>query len=162
MRFEWDPSKASANLKKHQVSFDEAKSVFFDDFAVQFFDDEHSSNEERFIMLGMSSLALVEGQVEALRQLGYQYMPEHEIEMPQRRFFAKPTVRPRQFHLHAVIVGQTFWNEHLLFRDALRTDGRLAQAYALLKYSLAAQYKDDREGYTSAKASFIVSLIPER
>ena len=55
MRFEWDPSKASANLKKHQVSFDEAKSVFFDDFAVQFFDEEHSSDEERFIMLGMSS-----------------------------------------------------------------------------------------------------------
>jgi uncharacterized DUF497 family protein len=57
MRFDWDPSKAAANLKKHQVSFDEAKTVFFDDFAVQFFDDEHSQDEERFIMLGMSSNA---------------------------------------------------------------------------------------------------------
>jgi uncharacterized DUF497 family protein len=57
MRFDWDPAKATANLKKHQVSFDEAKTVFFDDFAVQFFDDEHSHNEERFIMLGMSSRA---------------------------------------------------------------------------------------------------------
>ena len=55
MRFEWEPSKASTNLRKHQVSFEEAKSVFFDDFAVQFFDEEHSSDEERFIMLGMSS-----------------------------------------------------------------------------------------------------------
>ncbi len=55
MQFEWDPSKASANLSKHQVSFDEAKTVFFDDFAVQFFDEEHSSDGERFIMLGMSS-----------------------------------------------------------------------------------------------------------
>ena len=55
MQFEWDPSKASANLNKHQVSFDEARTVFFDDFAVQFFDEEHSSDEERFIMLGMSS-----------------------------------------------------------------------------------------------------------
>jgi uncharacterized protein len=45
------------NLKKHQVSFDEAKTVFFDDFAVQFFDEEHSKNAERFIMLGMSSNA---------------------------------------------------------------------------------------------------------
>lgn len=55
MRFEWDPSKASTNLRKHRVSFEEAKSVFFDDFAVQFFDEAHSSDEERFIMLGMSS-----------------------------------------------------------------------------------------------------------
>ncbi|HRH16920.1 MAG TPA: BrnT family toxin [Aquabacterium sp.] len=55
MQFEWDPPKAAANLKKHQVSFDEAKSVFYDEFAVQFFDEEHSSDEERFLMLGMSS-----------------------------------------------------------------------------------------------------------
>ncbi|HSI50115.1 MAG TPA: BrnT family toxin [Ideonella sp.] len=54
MNFEWDRVKAAANLKKHQVSFEEAKSVFFDDFAVQFFDEDHSSTEERFIMLGMS------------------------------------------------------------------------------------------------------------
>ncbi len=57
MRFEWAPAKASANNKKHQVSFEEAQTVFYDDFAVQFFDDEHSVEEERFIMLGMSSTA---------------------------------------------------------------------------------------------------------
>lgn len=57
MRFDWDPAKAASNLKKHQVSFEEAKTVFFDDFAVQFFDDEHSQDEERFIMLGISSTA---------------------------------------------------------------------------------------------------------
>ena len=55
IKFEWDPTKAASNLKKHQVSFDEAKSVFYDEFAVQFFDEEHSSDEERFLMLGMSS-----------------------------------------------------------------------------------------------------------
>lgn len=55
MRFEWDPAKASANLRKHKVSFAEAQSVFYDDYAVQFFDEEHSTGEERFIMLGMSS-----------------------------------------------------------------------------------------------------------
>ncbi len=55
IKFEWDPSKAAANLKKHRVSFEEAKSVFYDEFAVQFFDEDHSSAEERFLMLGMSS-----------------------------------------------------------------------------------------------------------
>jgi uncharacterized DUF497 family protein len=57
IKFEWDESKAAANLKKHQVSFEEAKSVFFDEFGVQFFDEDHSFGEERFLMLGMSSEA---------------------------------------------------------------------------------------------------------
>ena len=55
IRFEWDEAKAVANLKKHQVSFEEAQSIFFDEFGVQFFDDDHSSGEDRFLMLGMSS-----------------------------------------------------------------------------------------------------------
>lgn len=55
IKFEWDLPKAVANLKKHQVSFEEAKSVFYDEFAVQFFDAGHSSDEDRFLLLGMSS-----------------------------------------------------------------------------------------------------------
>jgi uncharacterized DUF497 family protein len=55
IKFEWDATKAAANLKKHLVSFEEAKSIFFDEFSVQFFDDDHSFDEERFLMLGMSS-----------------------------------------------------------------------------------------------------------
>jgi uncharacterized protein len=57
IHFEWHAAKAASNLKKHQVSFADAKTVFYDDFAVQFFDDEHSSEEDRFLMLGMSSTA---------------------------------------------------------------------------------------------------------
>ena len=55
MRFEWDPVKAASNAKKHKVTFELAKSVFYDDFAVQFFDEEHSTDEDRFLLLGMSS-----------------------------------------------------------------------------------------------------------
>lgn len=54
-RFDWDPAKAASNFKKHGVSFEEAQSVFYDDFAIQFFDETHSSEEQRFLMLGMSS-----------------------------------------------------------------------------------------------------------
>lgn len=57
IEFEWDTAKAAANLKKHQVSFEEAKSVFYDEFAVQFFDEEHSSEEDRFLLLGLNSEA---------------------------------------------------------------------------------------------------------
>ncbi|BDU73584.1 BrnT family toxin [Mesoterricola silvestris] len=53
--FEWDPAKAIANKKKHGVTFEEAQSVFLDEFAVQFFDDQHSGDEDRFLMLGLSS-----------------------------------------------------------------------------------------------------------
>lgn len=55
IEFEWDQAKASANLRKHGVSFEEAQTVFYDEFAVQFFDDEHSGEEERFLLLGMST-----------------------------------------------------------------------------------------------------------
>lgn len=53
--FEWDNKKAKGNLKKHGVSFEEAQSVFFDDSAIQFWDDSHSKKEERFLMLGLSN-----------------------------------------------------------------------------------------------------------
>lgn len=55
IRFEWDSGKAAANLKKHGISFEEAQSVFYDEFAVQFFDDDHSMGESRFLLLGMST-----------------------------------------------------------------------------------------------------------
>ncbi|WP_366019628.1 BrnT family toxin [Nitrosomonas sp.] len=53
IKFEWDSNKAASNRKKHGISFEEAQSVFYDDFAVQFF-DEDSVSEDRFLMLGMS------------------------------------------------------------------------------------------------------------
>lgn len=55
IKFEWDSAKATANIKKHGVSFEEAQSAFYDEFAIQFFDDDHSSDGERFLLLGMST-----------------------------------------------------------------------------------------------------------
>jgi uncharacterized DUF497 family protein len=57
--FEWDPTKARANERRHGVSFEEAQSVFYDDFARQFYDPESSEAEDRFLMLGMSNRARV-------------------------------------------------------------------------------------------------------
>ena len=55
MRFQWDQSKNLANIKKHKISFEEAKTVFFDDNARLISDPEHSINEERFIILGITT-----------------------------------------------------------------------------------------------------------
>ncbi len=54
LQFEWDKKKEKINIKKHGVSFEEARTVFYDENAVQFFDPDHSDEEDRFILLGIS------------------------------------------------------------------------------------------------------------
>ena len=56
MKFEWDPKKADANLRKHGVSFDEAVSVFLDPLAASGPDPDHSIGEDRFVTFGQSRL----------------------------------------------------------------------------------------------------------
>ena len=53
--FIWDRNKAEINRKKHGVSFEEAASVFFIDGAEEFLDENHSFDEERFIVIGLSN-----------------------------------------------------------------------------------------------------------
>jgi len=54
MEFEWDRDKARANLSKHGVSFDEAKTVFDDPVYIDFYDPDHSDDEDRYIIVGQS------------------------------------------------------------------------------------------------------------
>ena len=56
MRFEWDAEKASINQKKHGVTFEEDQTVFGDYDALRIFDPDHSEDEDRFILLGMSAV----------------------------------------------------------------------------------------------------------
>ena len=55
LRFTWDKSKSKTNQKKHDISFEEAQTVFFDENAIEFFDPDHSGSEDRFLILGLSS-----------------------------------------------------------------------------------------------------------
>ncbi len=55
IEFEWDERKNKINLKKHGVSFEEAKECFEDEYGIVFFDAEHSKNEDRSILIGLSS-----------------------------------------------------------------------------------------------------------
>ena len=54
IRFEWDKNKDRENRRKHGISFDEAQTVFLDENAIRYFDPDHSEDEDRFIMLGIS------------------------------------------------------------------------------------------------------------
>jgi len=53
--FEWDPDKAEKNFRKHDVSFDEASSIFDDPLFITLLDEEHSISEERYITIGLSN-----------------------------------------------------------------------------------------------------------
>jgi len=52
--FSWDDRKNKINQKKHGVPFEEAQTAFFDEYAIEYFDPDHSKNEERYLMLGLS------------------------------------------------------------------------------------------------------------
>ena len=55
LRFEWDAAKSRNNRRNHGVSFEEARTVFYDENAIEFYDDAHSEWEDRFLLLGVSS-----------------------------------------------------------------------------------------------------------
>ena len=67
IRFEWDPRKARSNAQKHGVSFEEAQSVFLDEQALLLEDPEHSEDEDRFILLGLSASLRLLVVIHALR-----------------------------------------------------------------------------------------------
>ncbi len=59
LRFTWDPAKAEENQRKHDVAFDEARTVFSDEGALLIDDPDHSDDEERFVIIGFSSRARI-------------------------------------------------------------------------------------------------------
>lgn len=83
------------------------------------------------MMLGADSLLRIEALIPELAGLGYEVLPHNELKIPERRFFAKPLVRRRRSHLRGVVTGRPFWHEHVLFKDKLQSDARLADAYAI-------------------------------
>jgi len=111
------------------------------------------------LMPGLRSLGDAPHVISAMEELGYQYFPEYEDELPERRYFVRPpgpaNRHRRLFHIHAVETTTAFWRRHLAFRDHLRAHPDVAGEYAALKRRLAAEYGSDREGYTEAKTEFI-------
>lgn len=123
------------------------------------------------MMPGLRSLDDAMPLVPLLESIGYEYVPafEHDTPsgpgMPLRRYFRKDEHGERAYHLHAVEVGSSFWVEHLLFRDYLRTHPEDAAEYARVKRELASAYNatltpasDINIGYTDRKTDFIEAV----
>lgn len=114
------------------------------------------------IMVGVNRLSNAQECLAPLGSLGYDYQPEHEVTMPERRFFGKGKPPEAQhYHLHMVENGSEFWKRHLAFRDYLRTHPETSRRYCELKKKLASEHGSDREGYTEAKTLFIESIVAE-
>ncbi len=111
------------------------------------------------IMVGVTRLPDAELHIADLEEHDYEYVPEYEAQMPERRYFRKPQEGLRTHHLHCVVEGSCFWRRHLAFRDYLRANPETAAAYFALKQQLALRHRTNRVAYTEAKSAFVESIL---
>jgi GrpB-like predicted nucleotidyltransferase (UPF0157 family) len=107
------------------------------------------------ILAGYPPGAALPPYISALTGAGYVHRGEQEI--PGRDFFRRGN--PRAYHLHLTAIDSAFWRDHLAFRDHLRADNTLRDAYGALKRDLAARFPRDREAYIAAKESFVNEVL---
>ncbi len=112
------------------------------------------------ILIGVKTLGDAEKCISILEKMNYQYVPEFEDILPERRYFRKP---PRgeghDVHLHMTVLGSDFWKRQLLFRNFLRVHSDARDEYSKLKKKLAKKHRKDREAYTNAKEEFILKIL---
>ena len=94
---------------------------------------------------GMSAI------ISGLERAGYVHRGDQGI--PGREFFRRG--EPRAYHLHLTVVGSDFWHEHLDFRELLRSNAGMRDAYGTLKRDLVSRYPRDREAYIEGKGPFV-------
>jgi GrpB-like predicted nucleotidyltransferase (UPF0157 family) len=109
------------------------------------------------IMVGVPDIERAGQAVAGLINLGYQYVPELESQLPERRYFRRGT--PETHHVHMVTMGSDFWEEHVLFRDYLRSNPQAAEEYGKLKRGLANRFRFDRDAYRAGKVPFIDTVV---
>jgi GrpB-like predicted nucleotidyltransferase (UPF0157 family) len=108
------------------------------------------------IQISVVSFEPLEAYLFPLKQLGYVFRADNSD--LTKRYFREPAGK-RRTHIHVRRLGS--WSEQfaLLFRDYLRTHPEEARRYTALKYNLASEYGEDREGYTEAKTPFIWEMM---
>jgi GrpB-like predicted nucleotidyltransferase (UPF0157 family) len=110
------------------------------------------------IAAGYGAGAAASDYINVLESLGYVYRGDGGL--PGREFFRRGELRSH--HLHLVERAGTHWTSYLRFRDALRDDAALRDAYAALKRSLALRYPRDREAYVLGKTEFVEGVLRGR
>ncbi len=126
------------------------------------------------VLVGADSLSSIEAAIPQLQAAGYGYVNKYEAQLPMRRYFVKPESQSPQVHVlrvhvlrvhvprvhvHAVCLLSDFWREQLLFRDILRANTAVREAYNKLKLGLAQVHANDKAAYTDAKGPFIRGVL---
>jgi GrpB-like predicted nucleotidyltransferase (UPF0157 family) len=109
------------------------------------------------LMVGVEDIERAGPAVAGLINLGYEYVPEFESELPDRRYFRRGV--PDSHHVHMVSASSDFFAEHLLFRDYLRDHPQAAEEYGKLKRGLANRFRLDRDAYRAGKLPFIDTVV---
>ena len=109
------------------------------------------------LMVGVEDIERAGPAVAGLINLGYEYVPELESQLPDRRYFRRGS--PESHHVHMVPVSSDYWAEHLLFRDYLRSHPQAAEEYGKLKLGLAGRHRLDRDAYRAGKVPFIDTVV---
>jgi GrpB-like predicted nucleotidyltransferase (UPF0157 family) len=111
------------------------------------------------ILAGVASMEIADSLAAPLLQFGYVTSAEFNASLIDRRWYMRHAFGRRTHHLHIVIFGSPAWRRRLVFRDALRSNTKLAGEYATLKIHLASQHAADREAYTNAKTEFVLAVV---
>ena len=109
------------------------------------------------ILAGRPPRSPTEPYIAAIRQLGYEHKGAFGV--PGREYFRRGS--PRSHHVHLVSWSSAVWEEHLLFRELLRSNPAMARDYEAVKRDLAIAYANDRRAYTDGKGPFIKAAIRE-
>ena len=107
------------------------------------------------ILIGYPRSADVQPYIHALTEA--EYVHRQQQDLPEHEFLRRGD--PRAYHIHLTPVDSYFWRDHLTFRDRLRANDELRDAYAVLKRKLAAQFPADREAYIAGKGAFVKQVI---
>ncbi len=109
------------------------------------------------LMVGVEDIERAGPAVAGLINLGYEYVPEFESQLPDRRYFRLGT--PETHHVHMVPVSGDFFEEHLLFRDWLRHDDADRRLYEETKRELARRDWDATNDYSEAKGAVVGEIL---
>ncbi len=111
------------------------------------------------IMLAVDNFDAIDAITLALEPENWNLIPPDLTDKNYQRTFVKVVKEKRFAHFHLILNHEDEVTRHIAFRDLLRQNQSLANDYALLKKELAQTFKNDREGYTNAKAEFIKTAL---
>ena len=109
------------------------------------------------IAIGIDDLSNIKQIITLLEEGGYEYRGEQGI--PDRHLFVKGNEECRTHHIHVMVNTSYEWKKHILFRDYLKSNPKVAKQYSELKKRLAAKFEFDREKYTNGKEEFILGIL---